>query len=171
MGDKKITYYGPVSTTTTDLAKAKLHWNSVLSTPDRKYLIVDDNNFYLINSTKKDEYYRIATKTIPQEIIDKYDLNNKQSDEYIYVRFAKGMYCLVQVGIIYHESLKEHLKPYDYAPSRITQALWTYQIRDINFTLVVDDFGTRYRNKKDADHLISALQGKYEVTQDWTGDL
>ena len=39
------------------------------------------------------------------------------------------------------------------------------------FTLVVDDFGNRYRDKKDVDHLIAALQGKYEVTQDWTGGL
>ena len=34
---------------------------------------------------------------------------------------------------------------------------------------MVDDFRIRYRNKKDADHLISAIQEKYEVTQDWTG--
>ena len=35
----------------------------------------------------------------------------------------------------------------------------------------MDDFGIKYTNKKDADHLISALQEKYEVTQDWTGGL
>ena len=41
----------------------------------------------------------------------------------------------------------------------------------MNFTLVVDNFGIKYRDKKDADNLISALQSKYEVTQDWTGGL
>ena len=40
-----------------------------------------------------------------------------------------------------------------------------------NFTLMVDDFGIKYRHKKDADHLISKLQAKYEATQDWTGGL
>ena len=39
----------------------------------------------------------------------------------------------------------------------------------MNFTLVVDDFGISYINKNDADRLISALQEKYEVTQDRTG--
>ena len=33
---------------------------------------------------------------------------------------------------------------------------------------MVDDFGIRYINKKDADHLISELQEKYEVTHDYT---
>ena len=76
------------------------------------------------------------------------------------------MYGLVQAGIIVHEALKEHLKPYVYATAKITQGLWKHQYRDINFTLVVDAFGIRYSNKKGADHLISSLQEKYEVTQD-----
>ena len=81
------------------------------------------------------------------------------------------MYGLVQAGIIAHDALKEHLKPYGYAPENITQGIWTHKDRDINFTLVVDYFGIKYTNKKDADHLISSLQGKYEVTQDCTGGL
>ena len=68
------------------------------------------------------------------------------------------MYGLVQSGIIKHEALKEHLKPYGYAPARIAQGLWTHQDRDINFTLVLEDFGINYRNKKDTDHLIASLQ-------------
>ena len=35
----------------------------------------------------------------------------------------------------------------------------------------MDNFGIKYTHKKDADHLISALQAKYELTQDWTGGL
>ena len=53
------------------------------------------------------------------------------------------MYDLVQAGIIAHESLKENLQPYGYAPEKITQGLWTHTDRDINFTLVVDDFGIK----------------------------
>ena len=171
VGGNKPTYDGPVSTATSDLTTAKLHWNSVLSTPDGKYFIMYVNNLYLINPMKTAEFYRTAIKTIPQEIIDKYDLNNKQSDGYTYIVFEKLIYVLVQAEIISHEALKEHLKPYGYAPARITQALWTHQNRDINLTLVVDNFGIRYINKKDADQLISALQAKYEVTQDWKGGL
>ena len=66
----------------------------------------------------------------------------------------KRIYGLFQAGIISHESLKEHLKPHGYAPAKITQGLWKHKDRDINLKLVVDDFGIRYKNKKDADHLI-----------------
>ena len=76
---------------------------------------------------------------------------------------------MVQAGIIAHGALKKHLKTYGYTLEKIIQELCTHTDRDINFTLVVENFGIRYRHKKDADQLISALQEKYEVTQDWTG--
>ena len=81
------------------------------------------------------------------------------------------MYGLVQVVIIVHEEIKDYLKPYGYEPERIPQVLWTHQNRDIIFTLVVDYFLIKYRSKRYAKNLISALQSKYEVTQDWTGGL
>ena len=77
----------------------------------------------------------------------------------------------VQSGIIAHDALKDHLKLYVYAPAKITQGLWTHTDRDISFTLVVETFGIKYRHQKDADHLISSLQEKYEVTQYWKGVL
>ena len=58
------------------------------------------------------KYYRISIKLIPQEIIYKYDLDNKKVDVYIYVRVVKWMDILVKSGIIFHESLKEHLQKY-----------------------------------------------------------
>ena len=81
------------------------------------------------------------------------------------------MYGLVQADMIAHDTLKENLKLYGYAPAKITQGLWTHTVIDIHFTLVVDEFGIKYIHKKDVYHLISALQTKYEVTQDWTGGL
>ena len=59
------------------------------------------------------------------------------------------MYGLVQAGIIAHEVLRKHLKPYGYALAIINQGIWTHQERDIHFTLVVDNFRIRYINKKD----------------------
>ena len=106
----------------------------------------------------KAEYLNIELKIIPQEIINKYALLSKQCDGYIYVIIENVMYILVQAGIIAHEVLKEHLQPYRYAPEKITQGIYTHKDRDIYFMLVVDEFGIIYRNKKDADHLISALQ-------------
>ena len=84
-----------VSNPTADLTTAKLHWNSIISISYGKYPVVDVKNFYLENPMKKAKYYKIVLKLIPQEIIDKCDLINKQRDGYIYVRVKKGMYILV----------------------------------------------------------------------------
>ena len=56
VGGNKLTYYGPVSIPTADLTTDKIHCNSILSTADGKYLIVDVNNFYLNNPTRKKKY-------------------------------------------------------------------------------------------------------------------
>ena len=81
------------------------------------------------------------------------------------------MYGLVQAVIIAYDALKEHLNPYGYVLANNTQVLWIHTDRDINCTLLVDDFGIKHTHKKDADHLISSLQAKYEVTQDWEGGI
>ncbi len=39
------------------------------------------------------------------------------------------------------------------------------------FTLVVDDFGVKYVGKEHADHSIRCIKQKYELTEDWSGDL
>ena len=78
-GRQKIYIYeGPFSTPTADSATAKLRWNSVLYTPDGKYLIFDFKNFYLKNPTNKAEYLKKALKILPQYIIDTHDLISKQ---------------------------------------------------------------------------------------------
>ena len=46
VGGNKISHEGKVSTPTSYLTIAKLHWNSVLSTPYGKFFIVDVKNFY-----------------------------------------------------------------------------------------------------------------------------
>ena len=148
VGGNKLSYRGPYYTPKADLTTSKLHCNSVLSTPDGKYFIVDVKKFYLNNPMNKAEYLKIALKILPQDINDTYDLLSKKCDGYIYVRTEKGMYGLVQAGIIAHDKLKEHLNPYGYAPSNISQGLWTHIDRDINFTLVVDDFRIKYTHKK-----------------------
>ncbi len=35
--------------------------------------------------------------------------------------------------------------------------------------LVVDDFGSKYVNKRDAEHLLDALKDHYIIIIDWTG--
>ena len=37
--------------------------------------------------------------------------------------------------------------------------------------MVVDDFGVKYVGKEHVDHLIKCIKEKYELTEDWLGDL
>ena len=42
-------------------------------------------NFYLNNTMKNKEYYNIAINLIPQDILEKYELANKQVSGSVYV--------------------------------------------------------------------------------------
>ncbi len=39
------------------------------------------------------------------------------------------------------------------------------------FTLVVDDFGVKYVNSDNVQHLIASIKKNHSLTKDWTGDL
>eukprot|EP00957_Ditylum_brightwellii_P124068 9457742-Ditylum_brightwellii.AAC.1 len=49
--------------------------------------------------------------------------------------------------------------------------LWKHKDRDISFCLVVDDFGMKYTNENDLQHLIRALQQLYTITIDCNSNL
>ena len=93
----------------------------------------------------------------------------KQINGFIYVRAEKGMYGIVQVVIIAHTVLKEHLRPFRYETAPIAPVLWIHNKNKIKFTLVVYEFGIRYQRREDAQHLINTHKEKYEITQDWKG--
>ena len=99
--------------------------------------------------------------TIPQEIIDKYDLLDIVDNHgFVCVKIVKGMYGLKQAGIIAHKALIHHLAPFRYHPSHHSPVLWQHETRDTIFTLVVDNFSIKYTSLKNAKHLLNALQAK-----------
>ena len=104
--EDKLTFDGPVYTPIYYLMTSKLHWNSVIATPGTKYLVVYVKNFYLNNMMPEHKYYNITLILIPQDVIDKYNLMDKQINVFLYIQVDKGMYGPVQVGIITHTLLK-----------------------------------------------------------------
>ena len=82
---------------------------------------------------------------------------------------SKGMYGLPQAGLLAQELLQERLAQHGYHQSKTIPGLWNHESRPIMSTLVVDDFGVKYVNKEDAEHLMSVLKQKYKVTEDWEG--
>ena len=100
---------------------------------------------YLNNALPDPEYMKFHIETIPQEIIDKYNLLNIVDNHgFVYVKIIKVMYGLKQAGIISHKALIHHLSPFGYHTDRHTPGLWQHETRHTIFTLVVDDFSIKY---------------------------
>jgi hypothetical protein len=79
------------------------------------------------------------------------------------------MYGLPQAGIISHDLLTKQLNKAGYQQSKIMPGYWQHNWRPISFTLVVDDFGVKYINKDDVEHLMSILKQDYTIDTDWEG--
>ena len=111
-------------------------------------------------------------ETIPQEIIDDYNLLNIVDNQgFVYVKIVKGMYGLKQERIISHKYLIHHLAPLGYHPKSHNPGLWKHETRDTVFTLVVDDFAIKYTSLDNAQHLLQALKEKYTISEDWEAKL
>ena len=51
-----------------------------------------------------------------------------------------------------------------------TPGLWRHVTRPVQFSLVVDDFGVKYKGKENAEHLINAIKSEgYKLSIDWEG--
>ncbi len=77
------------------------------------------------------------------------------------------MYGLPQAGIIAQQILETRLTAHAYHQSTNMPGLWRHDMRPICFTLVVDDFGVKYVNKDNAEHLLNAIQKYYKCSSDW----
>ena len=56
-----------------------------------------------------------------------------------------------------------------YKPVQHSLGIWKHESRPITFCLCVDDFGIKYFNKADAQHLLTSLQKHYKVSTDLEG--
>ena len=72
----------------------------MVSTPKSKFVLADIKIFYLNNGLPDPEYMKFHISTIPQEIIDEYNLLDiVDNNGFVYVKIVKGMYVLKQAGI------------------------------------------------------------------------
>jgi hypothetical protein len=66
---------------------------------------------------------RIPLTSIPQTIIDQYELLAKAHKGFVLIEISKGMYGLPQAGILAFNQLKTHLSTHGYAPCTHTPGL------------------------------------------------
>ena len=81
------------------------------------------------------------------------------------------MYGQKQAGRISNDHLKQHLKASWYVPCRYTSGLFTHISHNISFALSVDNFGVKYTDKDNAQHLLTCLEKLYKCTTDLEGKL
>eukprot|EP00815_Leptocylindrus_aporus_P007176 CAMPEP_0116058534 /NCGR_PEP_ID=MMETSP0322-20121206/5252_1 /TAXON_ID=163516 /ORGANISM="Leptocylindrus danicus var. apora, Strain B651" /LENGTH=220 /DNA_ID=CAMNT_0003542731 /DNA_START=832 /DNA_END=1491 /DNA_ORIENTATION=+ len=170
VGGNLVNYDGETYTPTSDLITAKILFNSVISTLGAKFFTIDLSNFYLITpieSEQQYEYMFIPTWVFPKDINHEYNIDALSENGKVLAEITTGMYGLPQAGILAYRKLVQHLKDAGFIPVKFTPGLFKHTTRPISFCLVVDDFGIKYSNKKDAEYLISELKKHYDVTIDW----
>ena len=88
-------------------------WNSVIFTNGAGYSCADVKNFYLNTPLDRYQYMQMPIKLIPQEFINMYNLTVKVKNGYVYIKIQKGMYGLLQAGILANKLLKERLAKHE----------------------------------------------------------
>jgi hypothetical protein len=99
----------------------------------------------------------IRVALLPQETIEKYDLDRLAQDRKVYIEIQKGIYGLPQAGILTNELFQRNLTKNGYRPMTHTHGLWTHDTRPISCSLVVDDFGVKYVGREHAEHLMTCI--------------
>jgi hypothetical protein len=170
MGGNLINYPDDCGTPTADLITVKILLNSIVSTLNAKFMTIDLKDFYLMTPMTRKEYFRMKLDLFPTDIIEEYKLRDvADPDGNVYCKVTRGMYGLPQAGIIAQELLTKRLLVAGYCQCTITPGYWCHDWRPISFTLVVDDFGVKYINKVDVEHLLAVLRKDYELDTDWDG--
>ena len=112
------------------------------------------------------EYIKNPIDILPKEIIMEYNPMNLLHNVYINCEIQKGMYRLLQAGILANKQLFQRLGPKGYSPYKHIPGLRRHKWRPIKFSLVVDDFVVKYVGKQHAYQLIMTYKSiiKYQQT-------
>jgi hypothetical protein len=70
MGGNLVNYPNNCGTPTRNLLAVKLMLNSIISTPNNKFMTIDFKDFYLINPMSQYEYFRMKLELFSQDVID-----------------------------------------------------------------------------------------------------
>jgi hypothetical protein len=168
VGGNVSDYNGDRTAWTADLETVKLLLNAVISEKDTEWMTIDIKDFYLGTTLDRPEFMWIDRWQIPDEIFAKYNItlvNNKAM-----VKIDKGIYGLPHAGKIAQERLIKHLATHGFHQTPNTNCLFRHESKPIAFTLVVDDFGIKYKGIDNAEYLIKILRLIYTITVDWSGE-
>jgi hypothetical protein len=110
-GGDMINYESNVSVRMADLDTAKIHWNSVVSPPQARYMCLNIKNFYLTAALEYFEYSRMPLFSFPAWIIEQYDMEKHALNRYIHLEMRQAAWGLPQAGILANKRLQQKTGP------------------------------------------------------------
>jgi len=169
-GGDRGDYKGPTAAETADITTVKILLNSVVSDPEGQWMTTDVCDYYLGTPMDTPEYMRVPLKYIPAATMKKHKLEALVHNSAVVMQLNKGIYGLKQAGRLAQQRMVQHLADHGYEQTANTPCLFKHVTNGVIFTLVVDDFGVKYRRKEDADHLLNTLEKLYKIKTNWAGD-
>ena len=114
IGGNQICYPGDVGTKTASLELIKFMINSMLSQTGAKFCTFNISNFYLGTPLDRPEFIRICLDDTPEEFFNEYELTQHVCNNWVYFKIVKGVYDLLQSGILANKLLESHLNESGY---------------------------------------------------------
>ena len=172
VGGDKTNYTGDKTAHVAAMASVKILLNDVVSSPGAKFATIDIVDFYLMTPLDRLEYVKIAASKVPAQTIAQFNLDQYiDSKGFIYFVCTRTVWGLPQAGLISNKALVKVLHTAGYIQSANSYGLFKHVDRGTTFSLVVDDFGIKYYNMNDFDHLVDTLKtGGYDVKINMKGD-
>ena len=78
------------------------------------------------------------------------------------------MYGLKGAVYLANQESKRVLSKEGYVTSKFIPGLLAHKTKDIEFSLVVDDFDVKYTKNKDAEYIFQTVQERYPEKADWS---
>lgn len=152
---------------TAELEVSKIHIHSAVS-DDAGLVMFDIKDYYLNSPMDRSEYMRIDRKHLTPDIIADHNLDSfLTKDGAVYVEITRGLYGLPHAGALAQKHLIPFLAEHGYHQSPDVPCLFRHATNGVTFTLVVDDFCVKFKDRAAAEHLLDALRKRYTVKADW----
>ena len=110
------------------------------------------------------EYICISLWSIPDSIIQHYNLESKIHNGVVYVEVRNRMYGLPQSGCIANGKLMTHLEHKGFRQAQVTHDLLLHTDHPMACSLVVDNFGVKYVRHEHAEYFKDTLKEHYDIT-------
>jgi hypothetical protein len=161
-GGDRINYDGHTKANTADLSTVKILLQSVVS-DNAQFMTLDIKDFYLMTPLPRLEYIRVPLRFLSPLILDKHNLHTYIHNNSNLMEVNKSMYGFPHAGRIVQDVLIERLAKHGYHQTGTT-CIFRHVTNGVAFTLVVDDFGVKFKETAAADDLVRCLQLYHTLT-------